>query len=121
MSPQQGFTLIELMVVLALIAILATFAVPRLINLNTHATQNATDSVAASLATVSASNFAQRVANSSAGSAISNCTNIGQLLSGGLPTGYTITSLAITAGSSVRCMLNGSNSTTAGFVGMGIS
>src|SRR3990167_6874349 len=110
-----GFTLVELIVVLVLIAIVASIAVPRFINLNTSAKQNSTNAIAASLTTVSASNFAQRTANSSVGSAISNCTQMSALLSGGLPTGYSITSLAVSAGASVNCTLNGLDSTTATF------
>ncbi|MCX7121088.1 MAG: type II secretion system protein [Gammaproteobacteria bacterium] len=118
---QHGFTMIELIVVLVLIAILATIAVPRFLNLNSSSKQNATDAIAASLTTVSASNYAQRSANSATGSAITNCTDVGPLLSGGLPAGYSITSLAAAAGASVNCTLNGPGSTTATFVAIGIA
>src|SRR3990167_9524096 len=87
---QSGVTLVELIVVLSLIAILATIAVPRFLNLSTNANQEATNGIASSLTTASAANFAQRSANSSVGSAISNCTQIDPLLSGGLPAGYSI-------------------------------
>lgn len=120
-TKENGFTLAELIVVLVLIAIVASIAVPRFINLSTSGKQNATNAVAASLTTASASNFAQRTANSSNGSAVANCTAVGPLLSGGLPTGYSITSLAVTAGASVNCTLNGPGSTTATFVAMGIA
>lgn len=120
-SQSRGFTLIELIIVIVLIGIIAVIAVPRFISLNASSNQNSTNSVAASLTAVSSANFAQRSANSSAGSAVSNCTQIGPLLSGGLPADYSITSLAVGAGSSVNCTLNGPGLTTATFVAMGIA
>lgn len=120
-SSKKGFTLIELVVVLVLIALIAGIAVPRFIDLNTKARQNATNSVATSLTTQSSHNYALRSANSAAGSAISNCTQVGPLLQGGLPAGYSIASLAIAPGASVNCTLNGPGSTTATFVAMGIA
>jgi prepilin-type N-terminal cleavage/methylation domain-containing protein len=116
-----GFTLIELILVIVIIAILARIAIPRFINQSTTAQQNSTTSLAAALATMSSSNYAQRTANSSSGSSVSNCTNVGPLLQGGLPSGYTITSSAISAGASVSCTLNGPSGTSATFVGLGIS
>lgn len=121
MKKFSGFTLVEIIIVMVLIAVLATIAVPRFIDLTATGRQNATNAVAASLTTVSANNFAQRTANSSGGSAIANCTQVGPLLQGGLPADYSITSTAVSAGSSVTCTLNGPGSTTATFVAMGIA
>lgn len=120
-NKKHGFSLAELILVIAIIGIIAAIGVPRFINLNTSSKQAATNSIAAALNTESAANFAKRTANSSQGSAIANCTDIGPLLTGGLPAGYSITSLAITAGTSVNCTLNGPGSTTASFVGTGIA
>ena len=99
----DGFTLVELVIVLLLTGILAVFAVPRFLNLSTQSNQTATTALAASLGTVSASNYARRSANSSQGSVVSNCADIGPLLPGGLPSGYGIVSLAISAGGSATC------------------
>ncbi|OGT27064.1 MAG: hypothetical protein A3I77_02445 [Gammaproteobacteria bacterium RIFCSPLOWO2_02_FULL_42_14] len=118
---QSGFTLIELIIVVVVIVIIAALAVPRFIDLGTTSRQNATNAVAASLTTVSAANFAQRTANSSTGSAISNCTDVSPLLQGGLPSGYSVGSLAVSAGASVNCTLTGPGSTSAFFVAMGIN
>lgn len=117
----HGFTLVELIVVMVLIALISVFAVPRFLDLSTQSRQTGTDSIAATLTTVSAQNYAKRTANSSQGVTVVNCTTIGPLLSGGLPAGYSITSLAISPGASVSCTLNGPGSTTATFTGNGIA
>lgn len=121
MQDKRGFTLVELIVVLILIAILAAIAVPRFIDAGSNARQNASSSIAASLATVSASNYARRSANSSTGSPINNCTQVGPLLASGLPVGYSIASLAISAGTSANCTVTGPGSTSATFVAWGIA
>jgi len=117
----KGFTLLEIIVVLVIVAILAAIAIPRFINQTTTARTNSTSSLAAALAAASSANFAQRSANSSNGSPISNCTQIGNLLQGGLPNDYSITSQSITNGASATCTLTGQGGTTATFIGLGIS
>lgn len=116
-----GFTLIELIVAMLLIGLLSVIAIPRFINQTSTAQQNSTNSLAAALAAASADNYAKRSANSSSGTAIANCQTIATLLPSSLPSGYTINSVAIANGASASCTLNGLGSTTATFVGIGIS
>jgi MSHA pilin protein MshA len=120
MNTQKGFTLLELVIVISILAILAGVAIPKFIDLRSTAAQAATNGVAGSLSSASSINYASRKALPTAGAAVANCTDTGALLSGGLPSGYTITSGTVATDATVTCTLTGTNGTTATFVAIGI-
>lgn len=121
LKTQKGFTLIELVIVIAIVGILAAVAIPKYIDLVSEAQQAATTAVAGALSSANASNYGSRKASSSLGVSISNCTDVSNALQGGLPSGYTITAGSVSADSSVSCTLTGPGSTTATFTATGIS
>ncbi|HEX4943230.1 MAG TPA: prepilin-type N-terminal cleavage/methylation domain-containing protein [Usitatibacteraceae bacterium] len=121
LKSQQGFTLIELVVVIVILGILAAVAVPKFIDLSGEASQAAVEGVAGGLSSASAVNYAARKANAAKGIAIANCTDVAGALQGGLPTGYVITAGAVVADATATCTLTGQNAKTATFTALGIS
>lgn len=118
----RGFTLIELVMVIVILAVLAAVAIPKFIDLGSDAKAAALSGVAGSLTSASAVNYAARKAKSTAGVAIANCTDVGGALQGGLPTGYSITAAAIAADATATCTLTQSaTSNTASFTATGIN
>ena len=119
---RQGFTLIELVVVITILGILSVVAIPKYMNLSTDAYQATTKGIAGALESSSAANYVMRSANSARGTVISNCLNMASLLQNSLPTGYTLNNSAIASGSSAVCIVTAPSATiTVAFQGVGVS
>ena len=110
-NTQQGFTLIELVVVIVILGILAVTALPKFIDLSSDASEAAVEGVAGALSSASAINYAARKSNVANGMAVTNCEStglsdgIGALLQGGLPAGYTVGTAVIAANTTVSCVV----------------
>lgn len=70
MRNQKGFTLIELVVVIAILGILAAFALPRFANLTSQARKAAMNGLVGSLNSAAALAHAQWLANGSSGASV---------------------------------------------------
>jgi MSHA pilin protein MshA len=113
---EQGFTLIELVMVIVILGVLSAIALPKFVDLSTDAQQAATTSVAGAISSASAINYATRKVSNLKGIQLYHCDTAFSLLQGGQPTGYSFSSddiFPFAADTTVTCTVLGPKNTSA--------
>lgn len=89
---QRGFTLLELVVVIAVVGVLLVVAMPKLLSTSNDARQAAVNKVAEALTAGATQNYVIRAADNTKGVAVLLCNVVGSTLQSlSVPSGYTIT------------------------------
>lgn len=119
---QNGFTLIELVVVIVLLGILGVTALGKFQDLSTDAQTAANSGVASELSAAASINYAARLLNPLAagsidlsGAAVGCAADVGGLFTNGYPAGYTFTGgpfVCTTPGVAFACSVIGSGTPT---------
>lgn len=118
---QAGFTMIELIVVIVILGVLAAVAMPKFVDVSSDAKSAALQGVVGAATSAMNVNYGSRKVKATNGAAIANCSDIQNIMQGGMPAGYNVTAAAIGPDASVSCTVTqASTGNTATFTGIGI-
>ena len=120
----HGFTLIELVIVIVIVAVLAATAIPKFLELHADAKRSATAGIAGALGSSSMANYVLRSGQANVATiAVANCGDLAALLAPGSMTGFEIAPQPIAPHSQATCSVDHAGSggaTAAQFTGHGV-
>lgn len=122
-SRQNGFTMIELIVVIVILGVLAATALPKFINMRGDAEQAAVDGIAGAAGAAMNLNYSGCALTNNVVTAdkcvqVSSCAGVGSLLQGGLSSAYSAaaaasgTAMSATNGATGDCAISKTVGTT---------
>jgi len=89
-NEQKGFTLVELVIAVALVGVLSIVALPKIMGVSVDARQASLNAVAGTLTSMGANNYIARSSDATKGVVVGTCGASAAFLDGGaLPTGFT--------------------------------
>ncbi|HHM04129.1 MAG TPA: type II secretion system protein [Gammaproteobacteria bacterium] len=118
MHRQSGLSLVEIVLLILVVGVIASMAIPRFVSPDASSQRLAIDALAGHLASASVMNYAREQAHPGEGVPVFNCAQTVRLLNRGeLPEGYSIfkTPLGTVEGDSAQCTLTGPMDTRAVF------
>lgn len=117
----QGFTLVELVMVIVIIGILAAVAMPKFFDLTKEAEQAAVSGLAGSINTGMTVNFAAAKLKKSGSKTISDCEDAWDVIESSDSSKYDITGGGVSDGGTVTCTIkkDGDDSISATFTAVG--
>lgn len=118
---ERGLSIIEIVMMLVVLAILASTAIPSFVDKRADANQAVVEGMAGSLGSASAINFTVRSISSGNGIAVASCKDVALALESSLSADYTITATPITPGTTEKCTVTHRSGKSAQFIGHGIS
>lgn len=121
MFQQKGVGIVEIVMVLVVLAIFASTAIPSFISDKASTRQAAVDGVAGSLTSASAINYTVRSISGSNGVAINDCKDVVKALEGSLGEEYIINAAPVPSGTRMECRVVHKQGEWATFVAQGIS
>jgi prepilin-type N-terminal cleavage/methylation domain-containing protein len=83
-NEQNGFTLVELVIAVALVGVLSIVALPKIMGVSTDARQASVNAAAAVLSSISTNNYIARSADITKGLTTVNCGSLVTLMDGGV-------------------------------------